>query len=229
MRIIEGRAYRRGSNRLAMKFVDIDVPDLAEPRQFAEISELAEGRQSGDDGRGKTLQIMLGWRDGGPGRHTLTMADGREIKVGVEKDATVISDSGGTVLARMAAEIPTVVCGAEGAPMFTFADAVERGRLAEMTVQDASGQPVATLQVSYDEHNWKQISMARDVARAAASLGEEIRSLSGSGSSSLKLKIAGTRLLPQRQITDDELTVLFAVCVDIAIGYRRYVEAMRKP
>ena len=230
MRIIEGLIRRTNSNRLAMKFHDIDLPDLAAPRHFTELGDVGEASQSGDEGKGKTLQILLGWRDGGPGRHTLTLADGRQVIVATTaKEGTAVEDADGTVLARMTADQPMAVCGPDGRPMFSFTGPDElTGVVYEMAVLDAAGGQVGRLQVCYDDHAWRQISVARDVARAAVSLGEEIRTLTGSGGSSLKVKIAGTRLFLDATPTEPELTVLLAVCVDIAIGYRRYLAGMRK-
>src|SRR3954452_1415453 len=82
--VIDGRIARKTSNGLRLTFHEGDG------------EALATAVQSGGDGRGAKLGVLFGFKNGGPGRHALSFADGHELIVqSREQKPTLITDATG--------------------------------------------------------------------------------------------------------------------------------------
>jgi len=212
--VIDGRISRKTSNGLRLTFHEGDGDPLA------------TAVQSGGDGKGAKLGVLFGFKNGGPGRHSLTFADGRALIVQSREQKPTLITAGDTEIAvvnRVAkgAERSSAVA-ANGAEIVHFTSDPVEARTPELfriVVTDAAGGDLARLHVIRKADGWKSLSDVLDSAwntyvwwdRAGAPL---------------PVQVLGTRLILLRPPTPLERDVLLAACVDLAIGLRPYIPEM---
>jgi hypothetical protein len=208
--IIEGRVVHKANNALKITFVD--GPDRA---------PLAVGVQGAGDGRGAKAAILFGFKNGGPGRHVLTYADGATLRVHSRERQP-------TLLTRGPAELATVERGATstaravgGTPILTFAGLPGQARTPEvfrLVVNDRRGALVAYLDVIRRAKGWS-------LMKALDGLEDALFWMDRAGQP-LKTPLLGTRLALVREADDVERDVLLGACVDITLGLRPYIREM---
>ena len=210
---VRGDVGRKSSNALTMTFTT--GPD----------QEVATARQSGSDGRGRKLGVLLGFKNGGPGIHALTGADGTTIEVeSRERQSTLFRSSAGEPLGEAVRGAPSVVSAADGTVVFTVVPAPDGAtvppgsRLPDVFrthLLDAAGSAFGTLDVIRTLGGW---SLGAELAGDVIWFGHAGRAL--------KFPVLGTALTFHRPPTAQEGDLALAVCVDAAIGLRPYIPEM---
>ena len=208
--LIEGRVVHKTNNALKITFTD--GPD-SEP--------LAVGIQGAGDGRGAKTAILFGFKNGGPGRHVLTYADGATLGVHSRERQP-------TILTRGPAELATIERGATstaravgGTPIVTFAGLPGEARTPDvfrLVATDRRGALVAYLDVIRRVPGWS-------LMKALDGLDDAFIWMNRAGAP-LKTPLLGTRLAMVRETDDVERDVLLGACVDITLGLRPYITEM---
>jgi nitroreductase len=196
---LDGKASRKKNNALAMEFVD--------------GAKVASAVQSGADGRGRRVAILMGFRNGGPGRHAITYVDGREHVVEVDEGALVrVMDGTGQPVATITAGTPSEYRSADGATVLLIEPDGEpsRGKV-PMLVRRPDGPLVAQVVDVRTNTEWK----VRDSLRAA---GDLYLLLTASGAGSLPMKRFGTQISAEAAPSPGERDALIAISVAICIG-----------
>ena len=211
--LVRGDVGRKLNNALTMAF-------STGPEQ-----EVATAQQSGGDGRGRKLSVLLGFKNGGPGVHALTGADGATIEVeSRERQPTLFRGSGGDPLGEAVRGAPSVVSAADGTVVFTVvpdpdgATVPPGSRLPDVFrthLIDAAGSTFGALTVIRTLGGWS----------LGAQLAEDVIWFGRAGQP-LKLPVLGTSLTFHRPPTALEGNLALAVCVDMAIGLRPYSPEM---
>jgi hypothetical protein len=212
--IIDGRVSRRTSNALTITFTEgTDEP-------------IATAQQGSEDGRGKKLGVLFGFKNGGPGQHGLTFADGHKLTVhSREQQPTSISDDSReiAVVNRVSKGGPDVSTAlADGRPLLTFASDPDEPVTAEVfraKIADGSGVDIGWVNVVRKTSGWASFS---DVLLASWDLDYYINRTG----KALPILILGTRLMLTRVPSPLERDVLLATCVDMALGIRPYIPEM---
>ncbi|MFN8052307.1 MAG: hypothetical protein U0Q22_12755 [Acidimicrobiales bacterium] len=206
-RHVRGDVARKLNNALTMQFRA--GPDIT----------VATALQSGADGVGAKAGILFGFRNGGPGTHVLTSADGAELRITSRADdSTLIGGSDGTVLVEVRRGDTSVATLADGTEVFSVVPAPDGDRTVEAfrtVLLDPPGTRLARLDVIRSSAGW---SLGRELADQIEWFGR-----AGQG---LKLPVHGTALAFDRDPSDLEFDTALAVCVDMAIGLRPYIAAM---
>ncbi len=208
---IEGRVTRKVSNALRIEF------------RSGPGDPFAVGTQSGGDGTGTKLAILFGFKNGGTGRHALSFVDGHALWV-------ASTDGGPTVLGRPdGVEVATVHRGdtstavrAGGGTLFEFVpdpDDPVTLDLYRLVVRDPSGAELGRLDVVRRTGGWT-------VGKLLQAAYDEYVLWDQTGRA-LKVPLQGTRLALRHPVDDLARDVLLGACVDLAIGLRPYVAAMR--
>jgi hypothetical protein len=212
--VIDGRISRKTSNGLKLTFHEGDG------------DAFATAVQSGGDGKGAKLGVLFGFKNGGPGRHSLTFGDGRALIVqSREQKPTLISAAGSevAVVNRVAKGVErSTAVGADGAEIVHFtSDPVEAmtSDVFRVVVTDAAGGDLGRLHVIRKANGWKTLSDVLDSAWNTYLWWDH-------AGSPLPVQILGTRLFLLREPTPLERDVLLAACVDLAIGLRPYISEM---
>lgn len=214
--VIDGRIARKTSNGLKMTFHE------------GEGDPIAVAVQSSGDGKGAKLGVLFGFKNGGPGKHGLTYEDGRQILVhSRELKPTLISDAAGAEIAvvnRVAKGGPdrSTAVAAGGTELLQFSsDPVEavNSDIFRVVVTDSAGGDVARLHVIRKAGGWKSLSDVLDSAWSTYIWWDH-------AGAPLPVQVLGTRLILLRPLTPTERDVLFAACVDLAIGLRPYIAEM---
>jgi len=196
---LDGKASRKKNNALAMEFVDGE--------------RVASAVQSGGDSRTKRVAVLMGFRNGGPGRHAINYADGREWIVEVGEGAPVqVVDGGGPPIATITAGGPSEYRSVDGSVVLLIEpDGEPSPGKVPMRVRRPDGTLVAQVVDVRTNTEWK----VRDSLRAA---GDLYMLLSASGAGSLPMKRFGTQIAGDTAPAPAERDALIAISVAICIG-----------
>jgi hypothetical protein len=209
--LIEGRIARKTSNALKLTFQD------------GAGESVGEAIQGGADGKGAKFATLLGFKNGGPGRHRLTYPDGSTLLVtSRERQPTLIARGDGVELATINRGPTSTAVLAGGGELLGFvADpgGAVTGDLFRLLVTAPGGSPFGRLDVIRSDAGWKTL---RDVFDSAW----EQYVFWDRAHLNLPIPILGTSLLLDRPVSDIERDVLLAACVDIAVGMRPYIAEM---
>jgi hypothetical protein len=208
-RVVQARLGRRTSNALELVF------------RAGPGDPLAVATQNGGGGTGAKFGTLLGFKNGGPGTHSLVSQDGSrgglvatatgpktvvtgdgEAPFGVIErvdDATTLRGPGDRVLATLAGDPTGVVT-------------LEAFRL---LVSSPTGAPLGRLQVARTVAGW---SLVDDIIDTTIWWGK---------AAPLKLPVLGASLQLDTEVDADLGDMLLAACVDLCIGLRAYVAGMR--
>lgn len=217
--VIEGRVSRKANNALRMDFLD------------SSGSAVASALQSGADSRRARTSILMGWRNGGQGRHLVTFADGAEVIVGTPDDsaAAPITQRDGGTLGAIEPGPPCAVRGPSGAVVLSVAPGPSRNGAVpdarkeparkvaplDYVLRDASGADLGRIADIRDDAEWS----LKGAFMAAADV---YAFITASGAQSVPIKRAGCGILLTRPPTSEERVGLVALAVDLAIGLRDY-------
>lgn len=207
---LDAKISRKKSNALALQCVDTN-------------GAVASAVQSGADGRMTRMSILMGWRNGGPGRHLITYADGRTQVVEVTENAPVRVLAGdGQQLATITAGAPSEYRSADGAVVLHIEPNGEPtpGKV-PMLVRRANGDPVARMIDVRTNTEWK----ARDSVRAAADL---YMLVTASGAGSVPIRRFGTQISSDNAPSPAEIDALVAISVAVSIGLCDFVPPLER-
>ncbi|RFA15502.1 hypothetical protein B7R22_06645 [Subtercola boreus] len=216
--MIVGRVGRRYTNALTMTFVD------------APGAPVATVRQGGAGGFGGKLAIALGLRNHGPGRHLMQTREGQRVVTASGYNSPSTIERCGSTVATVTCGATTTVRGAAGGVLFTIEPDPDRASTADvrrMLVRSEHGGPAARVDVILAASGW-DISPVDLVGFGFALASEGIGALVSDGvpsGGSLPIRILGTRLVLPAPVQESERDLLLALCVDLAVGGRRYVAA----
>lgn len=211
--MIEGRVVHKKSNALQITFRE----GPGEP--------FAVGVQGAGDGRGSKLATLFGFKNGGSGNHVLTYQDGATLAVASKDSAPSVFARGDGV------EVATVHRGetskavlAGGSELFHFVpdpdpEQARTPELFRLVVRNPAGEDLGRLDVIRKEGGWT-------IMRAIDAAWDEYIWWDRAGRA-LPVPILGTRLMLAEPVSGVERDVLLGACVDITIGLRPYVAAMR--
>jgi hypothetical protein len=208
--MIEGRVVHTTSNALSISFQD------------GPGNPFAVAVQCAGDGRSRKFGTLFGIKNGGPGTHVLTYDDGTALRVQSKAAVpSVFSDGDGSPLAIVQRAATSVAIGADG-PVLEFGPSPEAPKTPELfriVVTAPDGEPVARLDIIRKPVGW---SMGR-----ALNVADDLYLWWDPTDQTLKIPILGVRLHLVRPVTVLERDVLLGACVDMAIGLRPYIDAMR--
>ncbi|WP_153343562.1 hypothetical protein [Nocardia aurantia] len=174
------------------------------------------------DQRGSRLGALFGrGRPPGP-RHRLTYTDGSVVLVEPRGgDATVLRRGDGAAIGTILHGISSTAAAATGGTLCHFVPHPTEPRtpdLFHLLVLDQSGNEFGRLQVIRTVPGWAphHIDQLWDTHLWWDRTGTP-----------LPLPILGTRLVVERRVDREELDALLGACVDMALGMRPYITAMR--
>jgi hypothetical protein len=211
---IEGRVSRKTATN-ALRITFSDGPD----------SQLGEALQGGADGRGSKAAVLFGFKNGGVGKHRLSLTDGRELIVASrEGEPTTISDAADAPVGSIERGDSSTAMDAVGRTVLTFTANPTEDKtpdLFRIDLHDAGGASLGELAVIRQNAGWKAKSFL-DVVSAI----ETYEYWMGHAGQPLKIPLQGTRVVLSRQPSAIERDLLLAACVDITLGLRPYIAAM---
>ncbi|MFF2551529.1 hypothetical protein ACFVUS_11050 [Nocardia sp. NPDC058058] len=208
--MIEGRVVHKLSNALQVTF------------QSGPGDPLADGVQGAGDGFGGKMAMLFGFKNGGTGKHRITYADGSVVWVQSREAApTVLSRADGSAIGTInRADTSTAVGSTAGTLLhFVPADEPKSPELFRLRILDRMGEEFGRLDVVRTAGGWT-------LGRIANDLYDTYIWWDRAGQP-LPTPILGTRLLLQRAPDPTERDVLLGACVDITLGLRPYITAMR--
>ncbi|MGN6605695.1 MAG: hypothetical protein ACTHMS_01605 [Jatrophihabitans sp.] len=197
---LDAKASRRKNNALALQVVD-------------DTGAVATAVQSSADGRRTRTAVLMGWRNGGAGRHGVTFADGREQVVEVAGGApTRVLDAGGAVVATITPGAPSEYRAADGAVVLHVQPdgPPTKGKL-PMAVTRPDGSVLARAVDVRTNTEWS----VRDALRDA---GDLVMLVTGSGAGSLPMRRFGLQVTADAPPSTAERDALVAIAVAITIG-----------
>jgi hypothetical protein len=208
--VIEGRVVHKKSNALQIAFYD----GPGDP--------IATGVQGAGDGKGKKFGILLGFKNGGTGRHRLTYADGRSLDVNsLDGAPSTFTSEDGEPVATVTRGATSTAALPDNTDLFTFAGDETEAKtvdLFRLTVATQTGENLGRLDVIRRAEGW-------DISRALEAAWNIYIWWDHAGQP-LPVPILGTRLTLHRLVEGVERDVLLCACVDMAIGLRPYASAM---
>ncbi|MEP6477925.1 MAG: hypothetical protein ABJB03_00925 [Rhodoglobus sp.] len=210
--VIDGRVGRKLGNALTMTF------------SSGAANPVATALQGGAAGFGGKLAILLGFRNGGQGRHTLTYPDGSKLIIPVRDwDPTPITRGDGSPVATITRAETSVATLPDGTELFHFGPAPVDAKTSDkysILVTTPAGEPVAMLEMMRSAAGW--IS-GEDILEFV--MEGPINTQTGGA---LAIPIPGTRMVLYREVEGVERDVLLAACVELGIGIRAYFTEMGK-
>ncbi|MRH89732.1 hypothetical protein GFY24_20170 [Nocardia sp. SYP-A9097] len=208
--MIEGRVVHKASNALQITF------------QAGPGDPLAVGVQGAGDGFGSKMAMLFGFKNGGTGRHRITYADGSVVWVRSKNAApTELTRADGTAIGTITRADTSTAVGATAGTLLHFvpADDPKTPELFRMRILDRMGEEFGRLDVVRTAGGWTLGQIANDLY--------ETYIWWDRAGQPLATPILGTRLLLRRAPDATERDVLLGACVDIALGLRPYVTAMK--
>ena len=208
--VIDGHTGRRVNNALTISFREGD----SEP--------FAKAQQGAGDGFGGKLGILFGFRNGSPGNHELTYADGSKLLIPTrETKPTLLTRGDGTAVATITRGATSSATLPDGSELFAFlphpTEPISSERM-RIVVNEPGGERVADLDVIRTSAGWT--IDAEDVLDLLSG------DFGGDVGGSLPIPFPGTRLVLYRDLSPVERDVLLAACCEIALGVRPYFEGM---
>jgi hypothetical protein len=208
--VIGGRVVHKKSNALQITFHDRSGDPLA------------TGVQGVGDGMAKKFGTLLGFKNGGTGKHRLTYRDGRAIGIESLSGApSVFTQEGGRPLATIERGDTSTALLPDHRVLVTFAgdpDEAKTLELYRLLVTTATGDDLGRLDVIRRVGGWS-------ISRSLDAMAEDYIWWDQAGRA-LPVPILGTRLTLHRPVADVERDVILGACVDMAIGLRPYASAM---
>ncbi|MFC9996903.1 hypothetical protein [Nocardia sp. NPDC127526] len=184
---------------------------------------LAVGVQGAGNGVGARAAILFGLQNVGVGRHLLTYTDGSVVWVDSHRDMpTVVSRGDGAAIGKIVRAETSTAVGATAGTLFHFVPDPEHRDTADLfhlLVLDRMGEEAGRLDVVRTVAGWS-------AGRLANGAGGTFLWWDRTGPP-LRVPILGTRLVIGHALDKTERDVLLAACVDIALGLRPYVGAMK--
>ncbi|MVU76985.1 hypothetical protein GPX89_06960 [Nocardia sp. ET3-3] len=209
--MIEGRVVHKVNNALRITF------------NAGPGDPLAVGVQGAGNGLGAKAAILFGFKNGGTGKHRITYADGSVVWVESRDSApTVLSRGDGTALGTIQRADTSTAVGSTAGTLFHFVPDPDEPRTPElfrMLVLDRMGAETGRLDVVRTAGGWT-------VRRLVGDLYDESFWWDRAGQP-LPIPILGTRLWLKHPLDSVERDVLLGACVDITLGLRPYVAAMK--
>ncbi|MEC3954070.1 hypothetical protein VMT65_13615 [Nocardia sp. CDC153] len=207
--MIEGRVVHKVSNALKITFSN----GPGDP--------LAVGVQGAGNGLGAKTAILFGFKNGGTGKHRITYADGSIVWVESRDSApTVLSRGDGTAIGTIQRADTSTAVGSTAGTLFHFVPDPEESKTPELfrlVVLDRMGVETGRLDVIRRVGGW---------ARMVSDLYDDTFWWDRAGQP-LPIPILGTRLWLKHPLDQVERDVLLGVCVDITLGLRPYIKAMK--
>jgi hypothetical protein len=213
--VIDGPCGRKLNNAITMRFLRNGT---GEP--------FATALQSGNDGVGKKLGVLFGFKNGAAGTHTVTYADDTTLAVPVvDLEPTHVTRGDGSAVCTITRGETTAITAPDGSAVLTFLpDPVEPklDSCYRLRIEDGSGVHVATMDVIRQGSGYEDVGVL-DVLDAVDFVAGGFVSDPGG---SLALPFLGTRIVLFREPTPLEQDALLAASVEIGIAVRPYVTAM---
>lgn len=205
--MIEGRVVHKVNNALKMTFTD----GPGDP--------FAVGVQGAGDGRRAKMAVLFGFKNGGVGKHVVTYGDGTVLGVESKSGAASVFTRNGAPLATVDRGDSSTARGVDGAPIAQIvADSGDEAKFVDAyrtIVKGPEGEDLGRLDVIRSVDGWSLDTLI-DLTIWWDRAGEP-----------LPVPILGARVslyeTPDATLRD----VLVGACVDMAIGLRPYVAAMR--
>src|SRR3954447_25439211 len=208
--IIEARVVHKTSNALKMNFTD----GPGEP--------FAVGVQGVGDSRAKKFGTLLGFNNGGTGKHQVTYRDGSVLGVtSREQQPTLLTTGDGTALATVNRGATSTAVLPDGTPVLEFVAHPTEAmspELFRLIVLEPAGAQVGTIDVIRRDTGW-------NLGRVADAAWNEYIWWDRAGRA-LPIPVLGTRLVLDRPVTDVERSIVIGACTDLAIGLRPYIAEM---
>lgn len=208
--LIQGMVVHKTSNALRITFSD----GPGEP--------CAVGVQGAGDGKGKKFATLLGFKNGGPGKHVLTFADQSTLQIeSREQQPTIITNPDGTEFATVHRGGTSSAVRAGGGEILRFSSDPEEARTPDLfraLVSDAGGNELGRLDIVRKVPGWT-------LARAVDAAWQTYVWWDHAGQA-LPVPILGTRYLGRGPLTEEQRRTLLCACVDIAVGLRPYITEM---
>ncbi|UFS60521.1 hypothetical protein [Subtercola endophyticus] len=223
--IVNGRLSRAAGNALVQTFDD--GPTTSEPGG----EPLAVARQGGAEGAGGKLGILFGFKNGGLGKHSIVTRAGSTLTVESSAGGVSTVSDGPLELARITRGEESTVVAVSGTALYTIvADpaGVKGDESYRLRVLDAAAEPVGTLDVILRSGGWNiTANTLLDLGFALSDLDYFTDRWLNVTGAPLKFPNLGTRLVLREAPTPANLDILLGVCVDLSVGLRAYVAAMR--
>ncbi|GAB0106913.1 hypothetical protein JMUB6875_59030 [Nocardia sp. JMUB6875] len=160
---------------------------------------LAVGVRGAGNGLGAKAAILFGFKNSGTGKHRITYADGSVVWVeSRSSEPTVLSRGDGTAIGTIQRADTSTAVGSTAGTLFHFVPDAEEAETPEL---------------------YRLVVLDR--------MGEETGRLDVVRASTGHIPILGTRLRLRHPLDRVERDVLLGACVDITLGLRPYVAAMR--
>lgn len=205
--MIEGRVVHKVNNALKMTFTD----GPGDP--------FGVGVQGAGDGKGSKLAILFGFKNGGVGKHLVTYTDGTVLGVESKDGAGSVFTRNHSPLATVDRGESSVARGVDGEPIVQIvSDPGDDAKSADAwrtVVKSPEGEDLGRLDVIRNVRGWS-LDTVLDLTIWWDRAGEP-----------LPVPILGARVSLYDAPDDRLRDVLVCACVDIAIGLRPYVAAMR--
>lgn len=209
--VIDAPVGRKLNNALTVRFLE---GGGEEP--------FATALQSGADGAGKKIGILFGFKNGAPGAHEVTYADGSTLTVPTVDGSPTLVARDGTHVASITRGETTTATTPDGAAVLTFLpDPVEpesSGRF-RMKLVDAAGEHVATSDVIRAGGGYTGADLV-------GALDGVLNGFQFRAGGSLPIHILGVRTVLYRELTALERDVVVAASVELGISVRPYIAAM---
>jgi hypothetical protein len=208
--VIDGRVVHKASNALKITFQD----GPGDP--------FAVGVQNAGEGKGKKFGMLLGFKNGGPGRHVVTYTDGSALIVtSRDSQPTLLSRPDGTEfgVVERGDESSAKVGGREVLHFAGDPDEAKSPDLFRIVVTRPSGESLGRLDVIRKAPGWSTMMDLYDAVNDMYIWWDR-------AGQALPVPILGTRVALMQPATPVEREVLVGACVDIAIGLRPYIAAM---
>jgi nitroreductase len=207
---LDGKTSRKKNNALALEFVDSSGP-------------VATAVQSADDGRKTRMSILMGWRNGGPGRHVVSFADGRKhiVEVGSHGAPTRVLGADDQPLGTITAGSPSEYRSADGSTVLHIeADGEPSPATVPMLIRRPDGEVAARMLDIRTNTEWK----VRDSLRAASDM---FMLVTASGAGSVPIRRFGTQTSSETLLSSTEVDALVAISVAICIGMADLVPQLK--
>jgi hypothetical protein len=203
---VEARLARRTSNALHLVFRT--GPD----------DPIATASQGAGDGKGAKLGTLLGFKNGGPGKHGLVVGDRHLVVHTANTSPSTVLD-GDVELGRLERDADSSrVLAADGRVLVQITSDPHDAKTLDaftMLLHDGAGAPLGRLLIARTQAAW---SLLREIESEIIWWGK---------AAPLKLPLLGAGINLDHTVDDDTVIMLLAVCVDICIGLRPYIPEMR--
>lgn len=207
---ITGVMSRTGFNSLVLTLSDGENP-------------LAIVKQSGENHLGPRMYVSMGLRNGGKGRHRITLADGTKYALHSSKKApSILIDAKKRTVMTLSSGKQALAVDDEGNPLLTLAPHPTEHMTDERFLLEVSagGVAVGDLEIYRKTPPAPTKGIARDVL--------EITGFLTPTANVPKLPLAGVRFAPSTPLADQQRLAVLALSVNLVIGLVPIGEEMTK-